>query len=69
MIGGFITCVTMPLLDKIGIDDPVGASATHGYCFIITHVEVFLNITQRLNALAFSKRKQCNSKIFAIDQI
>lgn len=30
MIGGFITCFTMPLLDKIKIDDPVGASATHG---------------------------------------
>ncbi|XP_066596314.1 putative ammonium transporter 3 isoform X2 [Prorops nasuta] len=30
MIGGLITCATMPLLDKIHIDDPVGASATHG---------------------------------------
>lgn len=33
MIGGLLTCVSMPLLDKLGIDDPVGASATHGdYC-------------------------------------
>ncbi|KAJ8681428.1 hypothetical protein QAD02_017215 [Eretmocerus hayati] len=30
MVGGFLTCYTMPLLDKMGIDDPVGASATHG---------------------------------------
>lgn len=30
MIGAFITCFTMPLLDKMHIDDPVGASATHG---------------------------------------
>ncbi|KAK0098249.1 hypothetical protein PV326_010148 [Microctonus aethiopoides] len=30
IIGGFITCISMPLLDKIKIDDPVGASATHG---------------------------------------
>ncbi|XP_043506090.1 putative ammonium transporter 3 [Polistes fuscatus] len=30
MIGGFITCFMMPILDRIHIDDPVGASATHG---------------------------------------
>lgn len=30
MIGGFITCFMMPMLDRIHIDDPVGASATHG---------------------------------------
>ncbi|CAB0035135.1 unnamed protein product [Trichogramma brassicae] len=30
MIGGFLTCFTMPLFDRVGIDDPVGASATHG---------------------------------------
>ncbi|KAL7287899.1 hypothetical protein TKK_0017962 [Trichogramma kaykai] len=30
MIGGFLTCFTMPLFDRLGIDDPVGASATHG---------------------------------------
>ncbi|RLU23151.1 hypothetical protein DMN91_005429 [Ooceraea biroi] len=29
MIGGFITCISMPALDKIRIDDPVGAAATH----------------------------------------
>lgn len=33
MIGAFITCFTMPLLDKMHIDDPVGASATHGFNF------------------------------------
>ncbi|XP_063985605.1 putative ammonium transporter 3 isoform X2 [Diachasmimorpha longicaudata] len=30
MIGGFLTCVTMPLVDRLKIDDPVGAFATHG---------------------------------------
>ncbi|XP_071567758.1 putative ammonium transporter 2 [Temnothorax nylanderi] len=30
MVGGFITCIVMPVLDKIHIDDPVGAAATHG---------------------------------------
>lgn len=30
MIGGFITCIAMPALDKFHIDDPVGAAATHG---------------------------------------
>ncbi|XP_043257566.1 putative ammonium transporter 3 [Colletes gigas] len=30
MIGAYITCFVMPLLDKMHIDDPVGASATHG---------------------------------------
>ncbi|KAG8035571.1 hypothetical protein G9C98_000999 [Cotesia typhae] len=29
-VGGFITCFSMPLFDKLRIDDPVGASATHG---------------------------------------
>ncbi|XP_020291656.1 putative ammonium transporter 3 [Pseudomyrmex gracilis] len=30
MVGAFITCTVMPLMDKIHIDDPVGAAATHG---------------------------------------
>ncbi|KZC05832.1 PREDICTED: putative ammonium transporter 3 [Dufourea novaeangliae] len=30
MVGAFITCFLMPVLDKVHIDDPVGASATHG---------------------------------------
>lgn len=30
MVGGFITCFTMPIVDKFKIDDPVGAFATHG---------------------------------------
>lgn len=30
MVGAFVTCFAMPLLDKMHIDDPVGASATHG---------------------------------------
>ncbi|KAJ8957985.1 hypothetical protein NQ318_001986 [Aromia moschata] len=29
-IGALLVCVSMPLFDKIGIDDPVGASAVHG---------------------------------------
>lgn len=30
IIGSFLTCVSMPLIDRAGIDDPVGASAVHG---------------------------------------
>ncbi|CAK9833649.1 Putative ammonium transporter 3 [Anthophora retusa] len=30
MIGASITCFVMPMLDRMHIDDPVGASATHG---------------------------------------
>ncbi|XP_076241966.1 ammonium transporter isoform X2 [Calliopsis andreniformis] len=29
MVGAFVTCFAMPMLDKLQIDDPVGASATH----------------------------------------
>ncbi|KAJ9598650.1 hypothetical protein L9F63_010665, partial [Diploptera punctata] len=29
-LGGIIACVTMPLIDKVHIDDPVGASSVHG---------------------------------------
>lgn len=29
-IGSMLTCLAMPLFDKWGIDDPVGASAVHG---------------------------------------
>lgn len=38
MIGGFITCFIMPMLDKIHIDDPVGASATHGTFMLMTKI-------------------------------
>ncbi|XP_017875430.1 putative ammonium transporter 3 [Ceratina calcarata] len=30
MLGAAVTCLVMPFLDKMHIDDPVGASATHG---------------------------------------
>ncbi|XP_076161198.1 ammonium transporter isoform X1 [Ptiloglossa arizonensis] len=30
MVGAYVTCCIMPMLDKMHIDDPVGASATHG---------------------------------------
>uniref|UniRef100_A0A1B0GNF3 Ammonium transporter AmtB-like domain-containing protein n=1 Tax=Phlebotomus papatasi TaxID=29031 RepID=A0A1B0GNF3_PHLPP len=30
MIGSFLTCITMPLFDKMSVDDPVGASSVHG---------------------------------------
>lgn len=30
MIGALLTCLAMPLFDKWGVDDPVGASAVHG---------------------------------------
>lgn len=29
-IGGGIACLAMPLFDRIGVDDPVGASSVHG---------------------------------------
>ncbi|KAF5290991.1 hypothetical protein FQA39_LY14522 [Lamprigera yunnana] len=29
-IGGLIACTSMPLLDKMGVDDPVGATSVHG---------------------------------------
>lgn len=29
-IGGVIACTTMPFFDKMGVDDPVGASSVHG---------------------------------------
>lgn len=29
-IGALLTCIAMPIFDKWGIDDPVGASAVHG---------------------------------------
>lgn len=35
MIGAFITCFAMPALDRIHIDDPVGAAATHGVSIYI----------------------------------
>lgn len=45
MIGGFITCVAMPALDKIHIDDPVGAAATHGAFMLIPLAHnIFLNL-------------------------
>lgn len=33
-IGSFLTCITMPIFDKLKIDDPVGASSVHGICGI-----------------------------------
>jgi ammonium transporter, Amt family len=31
-IGACLACLTMPLFDKLGVDDPVGASSVHGVC-------------------------------------
>lgn len=30
VIGALLTCLAMPLFDKMAVDDPVGASAVHG---------------------------------------
>lgn len=30
VIGALLTCLAMPVFDKWGVDDPVGASAVHG---------------------------------------
>ncbi|XP_055839160.1 putative ammonium transporter 2 isoform X2 [Episyrphus balteatus] len=33
-LGALLCCVAMPLFDRLGVDDPVGASAVHGVCGI-----------------------------------
>lgn len=33
-IGALLTCLTMPMFDRMGVDDPVGASSVHGVCGI-----------------------------------
>lgn len=33
-VGAALACISMPLFDRIGIDDPVGASSVHGLCGI-----------------------------------
>lgn len=33
-IGSLLACLTMPLFDKMSVDDPVGASSVHGVCGI-----------------------------------
>lgn len=50
MVGGFITCVAMPALDKIHIDDPVGAAATHGaFTLISLTCRIFINFIVSLS--------------------
>lgn len=34
MIGSLLACITMPLFDRMSVDDPVGASSVHGVCGI-----------------------------------
>lgn len=34
VIGACLACITMPMFDKMGVDDPVGASSVHGVCGI-----------------------------------
>ncbi|XP_059612678.1 putative ammonium transporter 3 [Phlebotomus argentipes] len=34
VIGSLLACITMPLFDKMSVDDPVGASSVHGVCGI-----------------------------------
>lgn len=34
MIGALLACITMPMFDRLGVDDPVGASSVHGVCGI-----------------------------------
>ncbi|XP_076763619.1 ammonium transporter [Xylocopa sonorina] len=51
MIGATITCLAMPILDRMRIDDPVGASATHGASGIwgIVAIGLFADDPQPLN--------------------
>ncbi|XP_017786969.1 PREDICTED: putative ammonium transporter 2 [Nicrophorus vespilloides] len=59
VIGSFLACITMPMFDKLGIDDPVGASSVHGICGIwgVLAVGIFadnpipLNTTNGLKGL------------------
>lgn len=32
IIGAILACITIPLFDRMGVDDPVGASSVHGVC-------------------------------------
>lgn len=34
MLGALLACLTMPLFDRMAVDDPVGASSVHGVCGI-----------------------------------
>lgn len=34
LLGALLCVLTMPLFDRLGVDDPVGASSVHGVCGI-----------------------------------
>lgn len=47
LIGALLTCVTMPLIDKMSVDDPVGASSVHGVSGIWGQNSLFISFGLR----------------------
>lgn len=44
MIGAILVTIVTPLLDKMGVDDPVGASAVHGVGGAWGKIEISKNL-------------------------
>jgi hypothetical protein len=47
-VGAIIACISMPLIDKMRIDDPVGASSVHGNDISVSINALSVNNTQRV---------------------
>ncbi|RZF45288.1 hypothetical protein LSTR_LSTR014086 [Laodelphax striatellus] len=56
-IGGLLSCVSMPLIDMLGIDDPVGATSVHGIagCWGVLAVGLFAGNPQPMNTTSGRK--------------
>ncbi|CAM1296130.1 amt-3 (predicted) [Pycnogonum litorale] len=61
-IGSLIVCLCMPLVKRIGIDDPVGVISVHGLCALwgilavglFAHGDDVLDLTQGLSGVFYS---------------